>query len=86
MLVNNGKVYLSDFGLSSMRDGVTGQSSAVHANIRWAAPELFRIRKGYKASPTCETDMFSFGCVFLEVCKRHLEKQISNKNGIILRQ
>lgn len=69
VLVNDGKVYLSDFGLSKMKDGVTGQSSAVHANIRWAAPELFKVKKDCKASPTCETDMFSFGSVFLEVCE-----------------
>lgn len=65
--MREGKVYLCDFGLSRMLDGVSGQTSDVHSNARWAAPELLTFRNGPFTRPTSETDMYSFGSVFVEV-------------------
>lgn len=67
VLMRRGKVYLCDFGLSRLLDGVSGQSSDLHCNARWAAPELLTFRNGTSTKPSCETDMYSFGSVFLEV-------------------
>ena len=41
-------------------------------NVRWSAPELFCIPAGDAPRPTVSvrTDIYSFGCVLLEVSRR----------------
>lgn len=73
VLISNQRAYLTDFGISAILDEVSGQSSVVHANIRWAAPELIRQLTDKPQKPTCESDMYSFGCVVLEVSCRSRE-------------
>lgn len=73
VLISNQRAYLTDFGISAILDEVSGQSSVVHANIRWAAPELIRQLTDKPQKPTCESDMYSFGCVALEVSCRSRE-------------
>ncbi|TDL17541.1 kinase-like protein [Rickenella mellea] len=63
---------LADFGLARFRSSEESSCSATTGNsgagtLRWQAPELFSPREG-KSSQVCqETDVYSFGCVCIEV-------------------
>lgn len=67
ILIKNGQVFLTDFGLSkvvSMND-TTGTTGSIGTHTRmYNAPEVFtsQHRRGRAV------DVFSLGCVFLELC------------------
>lgn len=64
------KVYLCDFGCSHLLDDVKGLSTAPHGHPSWLAPERIRIEfepDGKPTKPTCASDMYAFGLVFLYV-------------------
>jgi serine/threonine protein kinase len=60
---------LTDFGLSTFVDQETASSSTHAGSLRWMAPELIYPEKfGLdKFTRTPASDMYSFGCVCLEV-------------------
>ena len=66
---------ISDFGLAMIAQdlsipgigsGSLPNTSAGHSPVRWTAPELFDFANG-KPSITFFSDVYSFGCVALEV-------------------
>ncbi|KAF9233683.1 kinase-like domain-containing protein [Melanogaster broomeanus] len=66
----NGRACLSDFGLCSILGGLHGGSSFVRSTcrpgaIRWAAPEL--VLNPDTVQPSTASDVFSFGCIMLQV-------------------
>ncbi|TDL24383.1 kinase-like protein [Rickenella mellea] len=63
---------LGDFGLSSFRDSQESTLGATTGNttgtLRWQAPELFdSLDDGGTTRPSQESDIYSFGCVCLEL-------------------
>ncbi|KAJ3475528.1 hypothetical protein NLI96_g11783 [Meripilus lineatus] len=67
VLINaKGKALLADFGDSVIAD-VGGSSTEQQGlgRIPWKAPELLRSRQGFR--PTCESDIYAFGCTCVEV-------------------
>ncbi|EIN04973.1 kinase-like protein, partial [Punctularia strigosozonata HHB-11173 SS5] len=63
LLDENGRAYISDFGLISLLDQIHDKSTKGRGNPRWTAPELFE--SDFKR--TFSTDMYSFGCLCLEI-------------------
>ncbi|TDL15027.1 kinase-like protein [Rickenella mellea] len=68
----SGTACLADFGLARFRDSnelTQGSTSGNDAGTsRWQAPELFYTdASGKTARPTRESDVYSFGCVCLEI-------------------
>lgn len=63
------KPYLCDFGCSHLLDDIKGLSTDPHGNPAWLAPERIRVEKvdGRHTKPTCASDMYAFGLVFLFV-------------------
>lgn len=68
VLIHDGHVKLADFGLSHIPNADKGLTSKLRGNGRWLAPEIKEaIRNKTEYELTKESDMFSFGHVFLEV-------------------
>ncbi|KIJ08712.1 hypothetical protein PAXINDRAFT_172803 [Paxillus involutus ATCC 200175] len=70
LIDNDGKARLSDFGLCAVLGGLNGGSSfALTAcrpgTIKYAAPELVLTPDSVQPSPA--SDIFSFGCIMLQV-------------------
>lgn len=77
------KALLSDFGLSRVvnrlpQSGLGLQRTYRHP--RYAAPELFR--DGHHIGPTTNSDIYSLGCLGLEVSTLQLEIETSLKSEI----
>jgi serine/threonine protein kinase len=47
--------------------GTTFYTSTIGGNARWAAPEIYRFSDETIPAVTIQSDVYSFGCVFLEV-------------------
>ena len=71
LIDDEGKACLCDFGLSSIAAEFQGTSyltSTIGGNVRWAAPELYRINEDDSIpTVTTQSDIYSFGSVVLEV-------------------
>jgi serine/threonine protein kinase len=66
LLDDAGNVCLTDFGLSTILAEVDDDSfKAPWGNLRWVAPEL--VMSDLKHMPTKAGDIYSFGCVMLQV-------------------
>ena len=73
LISNQGKACLCDFGLSALIIGFHATpfyTSTVGGNVRWAAPEIYRISEDETMRAlTVQSDVYSFGCIFLEVLR-----------------
>lgn len=69
ILMKDNKPLLCDFGCSYLMDDVKGLTTDVHDNPAWCAPEKIRedILGFQQAIPTCASDVYSFGLLFLNV-------------------
>ena len=70
-----GQARLADFGMSVSIDGTPYKYGSIHGGgaTRWTAPELF-VPEEFNLDnrrPTTSSDMYSFGCVGVEVCTSH---------------
>ncbi|KIM89876.1 hypothetical protein PILCRDRAFT_44473, partial [Piloderma croceum F 1598] len=75
LITDEGKACLCDFGLSSITEfqGTSYLASTIGGNVRWAAPELYRINEDNSVPPvTSHSDIYSFGSVMLEVLSGHV--------------
>ncbi|KZV87857.1 kinase-like protein [Exidia glandulosa HHB12029] len=71
LISDEGEAQLCDFGMASMRDetmSATYPSSSVGGTCRWMAPELF---DSDQPAHSPASDMYSFGCVMMEVLSGH---------------
>ena len=69
-MVHDGVAMISDFGISAIKSDAEDLSTRLEGNDRWLAPEIREAkRKSHspRAALTTWSDMYSFGCVFLEV-------------------
>jgi len=69
ILINeNGRAFVADHGILTLCSELSG-TSYITNNVRWAAPENFRISDDDKPAspikPAC--DIYSFGCIMLQV-------------------
>jgi serine/threonine protein kinase len=50
-----------------------GGTSYIRSNVRWAAPEFFEVPENEDSlpPPKPESDIYSFGCVMLQVLRLH---------------
>ncbi|KAG1852705.1 kinase-like protein, partial [Suillus subluteus] len=74
LILGDGTVCVTDFGLSLMYSEVISASQAswtstLKGDVRWMAPELFVPEKedGSSARPSEQSDIFSFGGIMLQV-------------------
>jgi serine/threonine protein kinase len=66
LLDDAGNVRLTDFGLSTiLAEADDDTFKAPWGNLRWVAPEL--VMSDLKHRPTKAGDIYSFGCVMLQV-------------------
>ncbi|KAF9231678.1 kinase-like domain-containing protein, partial [Melanogaster broomeanus] len=84
---DDGRACLSDFGLCSILGGLHGGSSFVRSTcrpgaIRWAAPELVLNPDTVKA--TTASDVFSFGCIMLQILSGQVPWGKMHENAIVL--
>jgi serine/threonine protein kinase len=65
-------VHVTDHGILAMCSELGG-TSYIRSNVRWAAPESFEIPEGEDLlpSPKPASDIYSFGCIMLQVCRLH---------------
>jgi len=68
---SKGRACLCDFGLSTILAEFHGTSyftSTISGSVRWAAPELYRIKDGVIAiGLSTGSDIYSFGSVMLQI-------------------
>jgi serine/threonine protein kinase len=65
------KIYFADFGLSMiLAESQNSTFNSYHAgNVRWMAPEMLAIpEQGGVTMPTKAADVYSYGCIMLQVC------------------
>jgi len=76
LIDDEGKACLCDFGLSSIAAEFQGTSfltSTIGGNVRWAAPELYRVVENDSVPAiTTHSDIYSYGSVVLEVLSGHV--------------
>lgn len=83
VLINGrGEPLLADFGLSFLGMELTESSyfsSCKPGNVRWAAPELFiDLPDGSPCRACVKSDIYSVGCVMLQVCELVTLYRITN--------
>ncbi|KAF9233675.1 kinase-like domain-containing protein, partial [Melanogaster broomeanus] len=83
----DGRAFISDFGLCSILGGLHGGSSFVRSTcrpgtIRWAAPEL--VLNPDTAQPSTASDVFSFGCIMLQILSGQVPWGKMHENAIVL--
>lgn len=77
-----GNVKIGDFGLAKLADIGTASFGSCHTgNARWLPPELLI---GINAKATYESDIYSFGCVWLEVIRLLLISPIATIISLFL--
>ncbi|TDL13627.1 kinase-like protein, partial [Rickenella mellea] len=77
---------LADFGLTYFRDSSNSASTSLSTGtLRWQAPELFeRSADGQTQHPSEKSDIYSFGCVCLELMTGcHPFKEIRSDFGVM---
>lgn len=70
ILVQNGRVFISDFGVAASRHNRLDLSKRLLGSTRWLAPEIRELTRyggASSATITVWSDMYSFGRLFLEV-------------------
>ncbi|KZP19466.1 kinase-like protein [Athelia psychrophila] len=71
LIADDGSACLCDFGLSSIAAEFLGTSfitSSTNGNIRWAAPELYRVPEdGAVPMVSTHSDVYSYGSVAFEI-------------------
>ncbi|KAF8552984.1 hypothetical protein OG21DRAFT_1604384 [Imleria badia] len=79
LIRENGRAYISDFGLSMLLTELGGSTFATsfHARgtLRWTAPELLDLEvpeddmeeESPRVAPTTQSDVYSFGCIMLQI-------------------
>jgi len=69
ILINGeGNAFVADQGILTFCSELHG-TSYIRSNVRWAAPENFKVPEGEESSsPKWTSDIYSFGCVMLQVC------------------
>jgi serine/threonine protein kinase len=69
VLINEeGNAFVADQGILTLCSELNG-TSYIRSNVRWAAPENFEVPEGEESnSPQLASDIYSFGCVMLQVC------------------
>ncbi|KIJ13221.1 hypothetical protein PAXINDRAFT_100814 [Paxillus involutus ATCC 200175] len=87
LIDSDGKACLSDFGLSAVLGGLSGGSSFALTTCRpgaieWAAPELVLTPDIVK--PCLASDIFSFGCIMLQILSGQPPWGKMNRNVIIV--
>lgn len=73
MLIHDGRALLIDFGLSVVMEEVSWYTTSHRqgGNLRWIAPEL---TMNEDAERTPASDVYSFGCLAMEVSSATLHK------------
>jgi serine/threonine protein kinase len=76
ILINeNGTAFVADHGILILCAEVHG-TSYIRSNVRWAAPENFQVPEDDESigSPQMASDIYSFGCIMLQVCGQILAR------------
>jgi serine/threonine protein kinase len=85
----DGVAKLGDFGLVRLADweGPTGMTttSPYTGTLRYKAPELFVSEENRHPVATFEGDIYSIGCILLEVCGSPDNTLASNQNCVVRR-
>ncbi|KAG2138079.1 kinase-like domain-containing protein [Suillus bovinus] len=91
LIHGDGTACIADFGLSLMYSEVINVSqaswtSALHGNIRWMAPELLVPggEDGPLIRPSKQSDIYSFGCIMLEVLTNKIPYHYLVNNNTVL--
>jgi serine/threonine protein kinase len=73
LIDENGNAFVADHGILIFCAELHG-TSYIRSNVRWAAPENFQVPEDDESmnSPQLASDIYSFGCIMLQVCKRIL--------------
>jgi len=87
LIDDDGKARLSDFGLCTVVGGLNGGSSFVWPTCRagatpWAAPEL--VLPHDTLQPCTASDIFSFGCIMLQILSGQLPWGKMDRNAIVV--
>ncbi|KAF9220217.1 kinase-like protein [Gyrodon lividus] len=86
LIDGDGIARLSDFGLCTVVGGLSGGSSLVQTcragAIPWAAPELVLALDSVQ--PSTASDIFSFGCIMLQVLSGQFPWGKMNRNAIVV--
>ncbi|KAJ7092196.1 kinase-like domain-containing protein [Mycena epipterygia] len=72
LITDAGHAQLTDFGLSMIMpefEGTSYMTGSIHGAVRWAAPEVFRVRPNGDASldVSAMSDVYSFGGIMYQV-------------------
>jgi serine/threonine protein kinase len=64
----NGTAFVADHGIFILRAEVH-RTLYIRSNVRWAAPEKFQVPEDDESisSPQLASDIYSFGCIMLQV-------------------
>ncbi|KAJ6532311.1 kinase-like domain-containing protein [Mycena vulgaris] len=69
LIDDNGHACLTDFALEGLSDALRQKTRRNKSSFRWMAPELIHpTGSDLQNARTPATDIYSFGCVCLEVC------------------
>jgi serine/threonine protein kinase len=73
LIDENGNAFVADHGILIFCAELHG-TSYIRSNVRWAAPENFQVPEDDESmnSPQLASDIYSFGCIMLQVCRRIL--------------
>jgi serine/threonine protein kinase len=73
LIDENGNAFVADHGILILCAELHG-TSYIRSNVRWAAPENFQVPEDDESitSPQLASDIYSFGCIMLQVCGRIL--------------
>ncbi|KAG1887185.1 kinase-like domain-containing protein, partial [Suillus subluteus] len=90
LIDGDGRAYLADFGLSGTLTRQTGmtylaKSSCHPGAVRWTAPELLAGEEPASAITT-QSDIYSFGNIFLQVLTGNVPWPHLNREAAILRK
>ncbi|KIM82176.1 hypothetical protein PILCRDRAFT_820544 [Piloderma croceum F 1598] len=88
LITNDGSACLCDFGLSTLVIAFHGTSfytSTVGGNARWTAPEIYRVTDNETTrTVTVQTDVYSFGCILLEILSGQVPYHYLLREGQVL--